>query len=52
MLELLLEWCEKKILLAGWRPLEQNRVVSRETDRSAILQIDLSLMQHLQALKQ
>jgi len=23
---LLLEWCERKILLAGWRPLEQNRV--------------------------
>jgi len=23
---LLLEWCERKILLAGWRLLEQNRV--------------------------
>jgi len=24
---LLLEWCERKILLAGWRLLEQNRVI-------------------------
>ena len=24
---LLLEWCERKILLAGWRLLEQNKVI-------------------------
>jgi len=28
---LLLEWCERKTLLAGWRPLEQNRVIMGES---------------------